>query len=120
MIIRKINGENDWTFGKGLSNYATNEEAVAENIKTRLLSWVGDCFFAPNEGVDWKSRLDIGQQAALEQELRAVILQSYGAVGINSVNVNFSGRTRLFMVQYDITTFFSSSFQRELQQAIGG
>lgn len=120
MIIRKIDGENDWTFGKGLSNYAFNEEAIDENIKTRILSWVGDCFFAINEGVDWKSRLDIGQQVPLEQELRAIILQSYGVEGINAVQVDFSGRTRLFTVNYDIITFFSSSFQRELQQAIGG
>lgn len=119
MIIRKIDGENDWTFGKGLSNYATDELAVEENIKTRILSWVGDCFFALNEGIDWKSRLDVGQKVALEQEIRAMILNSYGTIGINSVDVNFSGTTRLFTVTYDIITFFSQSFQRELAQAIG-
>lgn len=120
MIIRKIDGENDWTFGKGLSNYATDELAIDENVKTRILSWVGDCFFAPNEGVDWKSRLDVGQKAALEQELRAMILNSYGVVEVNSATVNFNGRTRLFAVKYNIRTFFSPSFEKELQQAIGG
>lgn len=120
MIFRKVDASNDWGFGKGLSNYARDEEAVEQNIKTRLLSWVGDCFFALNEGIDWKSRLDVGQKASLEQELRAQILQSYGVIGVNSVDVVFSGTTRLFTVTYNITTFFSQSFQATLSQAVGG
>lgn len=85
-----------------------------------MLSWVGDCFFALNEGIDWKNRLDVGQQSALEQELRAMILSTYGVMGVNSVEVNFAGTSRLFTVTYDIITFFSPSFQATLSQAVGG
>lgn len=119
MIIRKIDADNDWTFGQGLSNYAINEEAIDENIKTRLLSWIGDCFFALQDGIDWKQRLDVGQKDALEDEIRSLILQSYGVMGINSIDVVFNSLTRVIGITYNIQTIYSSSFETTLQQSAG-
>lgn len=118
MIIRKVIG-GDWTFGQGLGNYNQDEAAIDENIQTRLLSWVGDCFFALQDGVDWSSRLDVGQQTALEDEVRSVILASFGVVAVNSVIAVFDGTTRLFSLNYNIDTIFSASFQAQLKLAIG-
>lgn len=119
MIIRKVDSENDWEFGKGLASYATDEQAVDENVKTRLLSWVGDCFFDLQAGIDWRARLDIGQQDELENELKTEILQSYGVVAVLSVDANFSGTTRLFDATYNIQTIYSQNFQATIQQAAG-
>lgn len=119
MKIRKVDENNDWTFGKGLSSYARNEEAIEQNIKGRLLSWVNDCFFDLQAGVDWKSRLDVGQQQALEEECRAVILQSFGVVGVNSVDAVFDGATRLLRIEYNVSTIFSPSFEGQIAQASG-
>lgn len=119
MIIRTVDGENDWNFGKGIASYASAEQAINENVKHRLLSWVGDCFFALNDGVDWKSRLDIGQQSALEQELRSVIMNSEGVMAVNSVAVVFTGSSRLFTITFNIDTIYSQNFEDTLSQAIG-
>lgn len=119
MIIRKVDEDNDWQFGKGLSNYARNDQAIGQNIKSRVLSWVGDCFFALPEGVDWKGRLDVGQQKALTEEVRTIILQSFGVVGVQSVQVLFNSTSRLFSVQYEADTIFSPSVQQLLDQAAG-
>lgn len=120
MIIRKLDGSHDWMFGKGLANYAFNEDAISENIQTRIFSWLGDCFFAPDDGVDWKSRLEIGQQVNLTNEIKVLIQQSEGVVGVNSVVLTFNGRTRLGTIVYNIDTIYSSGFQATLTQAIGG
>lgn len=120
MIIRQLDATGDWQFGKGLANYAYNQQAVEENIQTRIKSWVGDCFFALDEGVDWKSRLDVGQKINLQNELKAIILQSYGVVSVDSVVVVFGGDTRLFTLTYVIDTIFSSNVQQTLQQSLGG
>lgn len=117
MIIRKVDGENDWTFGKGLSNYAIEQLAVEENIKSRILSWGGDCFFALEEGVDWKSRLDVGQADNLLQEIKSVILQSFGVVGVNSIDGTFDENSRLETLTYNIDTVFSENFQKQLRVA---
>lgn len=119
MIIRAIDAAGDWEFGKGLASYNTGEAAIDENIKTRLLSWVGDCFFAAQEGVDWRSRLEVGQEENLKEELKSVILQSFGVVGLNTISFDFNHKTRLFNVQYDITTIYSQSFQSQITMAAG-
>lgn len=110
MIIRKVDASNDWTFGKGLSDYAVDEAAIEQNIRGRILSWVGDCFFAPDEGVDWRNRLDVNQQANLLQEIKGIILRSYGVIGVISLSGVFNSPTRNDLVTYNIQTIFSSSF----------
>ena len=119
MIFREIDSVGDWNFGAGKQSYATDVEAIELNIRTRILSWLGDCFFALQEGVDWKNRLDTGQQEALTNEIRTLLLQSDGVTAINSIRSNFDSEKRSFLIQYDIQTIFSPSFQRALEQAAG-
>lgn len=114
MIIRKVDAENDWNFGKGKADYAVDDQAIQQNVKTRLLSWVGDCFFAIQEGVDWKHRLDIGQDKALAQEMRSVILQAFGVTKVKTLDIIFDHTTRAFRVSYEIQTIFSPSFVETL------
>jgi hypothetical protein len=115
VIIRKVDAENDWRFGKGKSDYARDDQAIQQNVKTRVLSWVGDCFFAMKEGVDWRERLDVGQKDAMLDEVKGIILQSVGVVGINSAVVEFNETTRSIQITYDIETIFSQSFQGLIQ-----
>jgi len=106
-------------FGQGIASYAKDEQAIELNIKTRLLSWYGDCFFALDEGVDWASRLDTGQLENLELEVRSNILQAYGVVGINSLSVSFDSAARKVTITYDIQTIYSTSFQSMVEQVLG-
>lgn len=119
MIERRVDFDNDWNFGHGLSDYAQAEEAVNQNVKGRVLSWVNDCFFALNDGIDWRNRLDVGQQDALRDEVNTLILQSFGVVSINNLTMFFDPRTRNLLVQYDIQTIFSPSFQSQIEQSAG-
>lgn len=119
MIIRAIDAGGDWQFGNGFASYATGEQAVEENIKTRLLSWRNNCFFALQDCVDWSALLDIGQQKNLEAAVRSVILQSYGVVGINSATVVLERATRAITITANIRTIYSPSFELSIQQAAG-
>ena len=120
MIIRKIDANGDWRFGKGLADYATEEAAIEENVQTRVLSWLYDCFFDLEEGIDWRSRLDVGDKTDLEAEVRKTILQSFGVVGVNSVIVTYVSTTRLYRIEYSIDTIYSQSFQSVIEQTVGG
>jgi hypothetical protein len=111
MIHRQITAIGDWTFGKGISGFATNEQAIELNIRTRLQSWVGDCFFAQQDFVDWSARLDKGQEQNLVAELTSVILKSFGVVAVTSITAVLNDTTRICTVQAQITTIFSPSFQ---------
>ena len=116
MIIRQINGQNDWQFGKGLASYAFDEQAVEENVQTRLKSWVNDCFFALRDGIDWRARLDVGQEAELKDELTAAILQSYGVISVDSVTLTRDTKRNL-VVTYTISTIFGQAFTGLLSQS---
>lgn len=119
MIFRQITAINDWTFGKGVSGYATAEAAIELNIRTRLQSWKGNCFFGLDDFVDWLGRLDKGQQINLNNELKNVILQSFGVIGVNSIVGSLNDDTRHYSVTYDIQTIYGTSFINTLNLAAG-
>jgi hypothetical protein len=115
MIIRALDSTNkDWTFGVGKHNYFFDQNAIAQNIETRLLSFYRDCFFDRDAGVDWFRLLGT---KTTEQEItlscRRIILQSYGVVKINSLSVSYTGR-RLF-ITYDIDTIFTSKYSQSVE-----
>lgn len=119
MIFRQLTALGDWTFGKGISGYATDEAAVELNIRTRILSWKGNCFFALDDFVDWLGRLDKGQEENLKRELKNVILQSFGVVSVNSINGLLDRSTRHFQVTYNISTIFGENFINTLELEAG-
>lgn len=119
MIFRQLTALGDWTFGRGINCYATKIGAIELNIRTRLLSWKGNCFFALNDWVDWLNRLDKGQEQNLLQELKNVILQSQGVVSIVSFAGVLNRDTRQYVVTFTIETDYGTLFVNGLNLAAG-
>lgn len=110
MIFRTLTAGGDWTFGKGKNNYASRGEAIGLNIRTRIYSWVNDCFFDLKAGIDWTNRLGSkNQKALLEADLRRIILLSYGVTGIVSMDTELNGRD--FRAQFTINTIYSKNYK---------
>lgn len=114
MIIRALDGSHDWVLGKGLESYKKDNNAIAENIQTRLLSFLNDCWFDTQAGVDWIRLLGTN---ATKQEIilscRGIILQSYGVVRVNKIDTQQNGRG--IIVNYDIDTIFTTRFAQSLE-----
>lgn len=109
MIFRNLDEDGDWQFGRGKNDYVDLNPAIGLNIKTRLQSWVGDCFFDLEAGIDWVNRLGSkNQRALLEIDLRRVILQSDGVTGLTSFSTEVNGRN--FIANYAVNTIYSKSF----------
>lgn len=118
MIFRNLDSNHDWMFGQGIANFIDANAAIGLNIETRLLSWVGDCFFDLNAGIDWTNRLGSkNQRALLEQDLKRVILQSYGVTGIVSFDTVLTGRS--FTANYTVDTIFSKGYSNTVSQELG-
>lgn len=108
MAFRNLDENNDWTFGKGKNNYVRGNAAVALDIKTRINSWFGDCFFAQTEGIDWINRLGSkNQRRLLEADLRREILQTQDVTGIINFDTILEGRN--FTANYSVSTAFSET-----------
>jgi hypothetical protein len=115
MIFRALDENHDWTFGNGRNDFLSTNDAIGLNVKTRLLSWVGDCFFDLNAGIDWINRLGTkGQRTILELDLRRVILTSFGVTGITSFYSDLNVRD--FTASYEVDTIYSKAYQDTITQ----
>ncbi len=110
MIFRALTSAHDWEFGKGTGDYLKNDDAIGLNIETRLLSWLGDCFFDRSAGVDWLNRMGLkDQQELLTQECKLIIMQSFGVTKVVDFSMDFK-TDRTINLSYNITTIFSPSY----------
>jgi hypothetical protein len=107
MIVRSLDSNHDWTFGQGLNNYLSNSAAVAQNIDTRLLMVLNDCFFATNQGIDWFNFLSSKSQLALSLAVQSTILNTTGVTGLVSSNVSLNDPTREITMNYTVNTVYT-------------
>lgn len=107
-IARGLDSNGDWLFGKGTNDYVSGNAEVAQDIQTRLSSFVGDCFFDASSGVDWFNLLGSKNQIALNLAVAAVILNTPNVIGIKQLYVNYTPGTRNISMQYRVTTTFST------------
>lgn len=111
MRMRALDSLDDFTYGAGLNNYLTGVNAAAQAIGTRLSSFLGDCFFATDAGIDWWNLLGGKNQLALQLAISATILntQSRGqnvVTSIVSLSLSLDDTSRVFTVSYSATTIF--------------
>jgi len=86
MITRAVDGNNDWLFGRSKQDYKVGRDAVAQNIKTRLQSFLGDCFFSLEDGIDWFNLLGSKQTLILSLNIQAVILNTPEVVKLTQID----------------------------------
>ena len=108
MIVRSIDIDHDWTFGKGRNDYKSANDAIAQNVDTRLNSFIGDCFFALNAGIDWFNLLGSKNQVGLELAIRSVIINTALVTGIKSLSSAFDPITRRLTTTYTLTTIYTN------------
>ncbi len=118
MSFRNLDENHDWTFGKGLQNYVKNDKEILLNLKTRLLSFLGDCFFATDEGIDWFSHLGGKDRNIILQDVKRVIVQTDGVRKINSVDF-YENSDRSFILTYNIDTIYSTGLTGETEALNG-
>ena len=109
MNFRNLTSTGDWTFGNGVQNYATGLNAINLDIKTALQVFLGECFFATSDGVDWWNLLGGKDQTNLLLQCRQVISSRNGVTNINSVSASLDRPSRRLSIVYDIDTIYSTN-----------
>lgn len=108
MIVRSLDVNGDWRFGKGRNDYLSNNAAIVQNVSTRLNSYLGDCFFAQDQGIDWFNLLGSKNELALEAAVRAVILNTDNVTRLVDVSIVLDENTRQINMRYVIETIYST------------
>lgn len=106
MISRAIDKNGDWMFGRGRQCYVSEIDALKQNIKTRLRQWVGDCYYRPEEGVDWNNLLEKGREELLDLDIKRVILQTGGVLRITDYSSTLNHDTRTLTVSATVESIF--------------
>ncbi len=106
MIVRSIDSDGDWSFGKGRNDYLSANDAIGQNIKTRLQSFLGDCFFAMSAGIDWFNLLGSKNIIGLQLSIQATILNTPGVTRIVDFSLSLETNRRLNL-QYTVETIYS-------------
>lgn len=115
MRIRALDANGDITFGQGQQNYLTGQAAIGLNIKTRLLSFLNNCFWAMGAGIDWFTFLSGGNTAPqIQIAVTAIIAQSFGVISVNNVFVTVNPKTRSVSLSYNVVTIYTSNFEAQL------
>lgn len=105
-IVRALDENGEWTFGRGLNNYLSGNAAVAQDIACNLSMFLGDCFFQTNAGIDWFNLLGSKNQPAILLAINAAILNTLGVTGLLQTSVNLS-ENRVLSVTYKVQTVYS-------------
>lgn len=106
-MFRSLDASHDWNFGQGLQSYVTGEQAIGLNIQTRILSFLGNCFFDTLAGINWLIYFGTpGQTQQILLSVQACILQSYGVTKVNQVTLNESA-TKQITLTFNIYDIFS-------------
>ena len=110
LTIRSLDESGDWNWGQSLSSLATGQDAIAENVQTRLLFFQNDWPWAMDFGVDWFNLLGQFNPAAetgILLQTREVIAESTGITSINSVTIQLNANTRGIVVTYDLSSIYT-------------
>lgn len=113
MRIRAIDSDGDWTFGKGVQNYLLNQNAIALDIKTRLYSFLNDCFFDAGAGVDWFNLLGSKNEAAILFSIKSILVNTQGVNSVTDISAVVD-ENRNLSVSYGVTTVFGEPIQGDI------
>jgi len=112
MITRAVDGNNDWLFGRSKQDYKVGRDAVAQNIKTRLQSFLGDCFFSLEDGIDWFNLLGSKQTLILSLNIQAVILNTPEVVKLTQIDFTLNA-SRNLLLTYEVLTIYGVLTQED-------
>ena len=117
-IVRTLTPAGDWTFGN--PGYLQGNNAIGQQIRCRLLQFLGECFWDTQAGIDWIGWLGGKNANGLNLAISTVVLNTKGVTGINTLNFTVDPDTRAFSINWNVTTVFSRYFPGSSTLNVGG
>lgn len=96
MRVRAIDSEGDWLLG-----HKADSTAIAQNVKTQILSLYNDWFLDFENGVRWFNYLSKNPNTdKMRDEIKRQILSVEGVSSLEILNINTKERKATIEVQY--------------------
>ena len=113
MITRAIKNNQDstrrvWVFCRGLSAYKKEQKSIEQDIKSALLEFKYDCFWALQNGIDWLTRLGSkNQKELLDKDIQEIIQNRFGVVSVQDFFSSVTDRT--YACQCNVFTIYTEN-----------
>ena len=118
-LIRRLDSNDDWRFGRGTSDYASNGDCVIQNLRTRLKEWKYNCFFNFGAGIDYKRRLgDKNQKQLLDEEIKFVVSNTSEIIAVGEINSTLDTTNRVYTATIEVVDIYGSMQNFNLEVGI--
>ncbi len=110
MLARRLDPGHDMTFGQGLANYARDDEATAQAVKTRLLLLFGEWFLDAGAGVPHLQQIMVRPSSLplAEAIIKRTILETEGVAEIRDFGMTIERETRRLTIQATVTNIYGT------------
>lgn len=111
MKVRRLDPEtHEITFGQGLANYAADQAAVAQNVKTRLVLQLAEWYLDDNAGVPYLGEICTkpANLPLVESLIKECILGTYGVKEISAFDMLYDAATRQVSISATVKNAFGT------------
>ena len=116
MRVSGLDKNLDWRFGKGRAAYKRNADAIAQNILTRLRSFLGDWYLDTETGIDWLTLLgNLGTEKRILRAVESTVMQTDGVLSIQELKIIRRDSTRGVKIRIRYTDVFGPSSSQTLE-----
>lgn len=117
-LIRRLDNNDDWCYGRGKADYLTDNDCVLLDIKTQLREWKYNCFYNLLRGIDWRTRLgEKNQKDFLDEDILDILVNHEEVEEVTSFSSTLDTSLRLYTLNASITTIYGNT---DLSIEIGG
>ena len=110
MKTRRLTDKHDWTMGASRSDYLTKTQAVAQSVKTRLLSFKRDWFLDADSNIEWVGLLGMrNNQEPIRRAVESTILGTVGVLRIDNLDIKIKGRAAV--IDIELTDIYGEKIQ---------
>jgi hypothetical protein len=111
MLVRRLDEGHDMTFGQGVANYARDDEATAQAVKTRLLLLFNEWFLDTQAGVPHLQEIMVkpSNLPLAESIIKRTILDTEGVVELRSFGMTFDRETRRLTIQATVANTYGTT-----------
>lgn len=113
--IRAVNNRWEWLWGRSKGNYAQKSRALALDLKMQIQSWVGDCYFAPEDYIDWNYLLGSkNTETEIRDGITALLERNEEVAGVSDVSATVDRDNRKIKLTYSYVDVFGGEMREEI------